>query len=149
MPTYCYECPDCDGQQEHFLSITSHPEVMACSCGGTAAMLFNWQGDCFAKGNERQIKLDPTCVPIGWDRGNTGAQQEERYRRIVNDTAKRARSVDKQAIKGGIRHIARMPRELQRLRQSQYGKAYLDPSQQSADELKSKLRSDGVLFHRN
>jgi len=149
VPTYAYECPDCDGRQQHELSIASHPETMPCACGGTAAQLFNWQGQCIVKGRERPWKLDETCLPIGWDKGNTGAKQEARYKKIVDSTAKRAREVDKKAIRGGIRHIARVPREVARLRSNQFGKDYLDPASQSVSELKSKLKSDGLLFQKD
>jgi len=86
MPTYTYECPDCEGQQEHFLSISSHPDEMPCACGGTAPMLFNWKGDSFEVGKERPFKLGATSLPIGWERGNTGQKQEERYRKLIDET---------------------------------------------------------------
>ena len=147
MPTYCYECPDCEGRQSHRLSISSHPEEVPCGCGGTASQLYNWQGETIVRGKERPIQLSATDVPIGWENGNTDPQkQHERYAKLIGDTRNLAIANDKSAIKGGIRQIAKVPRELHRLRSKQYGKEYYDPSKQSADELKQKLRSDGLLF---
>lgn len=121
---------------------------MPCGCGGTAVKIINWRGDCVVKGTERPWKLDERCAPIGWNHGNTSEAQERRYTKIVEETKKLAVANDRKAIKGGVRQIAKVPREVLRLRQNQYGKDYLDPASQSADEIKSKLRSDGLLFHR-
>jgi putative FmdB family regulatory protein len=146
MPTYTYECDTCGCVYEHRRSILEHEPTVACGCGSEARQVFNWQGETVVKGNMPAYKLDHTCMPIGWERGNTGEQQEQRYSRMVNDTRKRARAVDKQAIKGGIRHIAKVPREIVRMRSNQFGKDYLDPSEQSTSEIKAKLRADGMLF---
>lgn len=124
-----------------------HTSTQPCSCGGVAEQVFNADVEIMCKGNQRPMVLDERCVPLGWERGNTDcARQEAAYAKIVGETRDRARKVDKQAIKGGIRHIARVPRELQRLRTNQYGKDYLDPGSQSKDEIKAKLKSDGLLF---
>lgn len=122
---------------------------MPCPCGGTAARVIDWGGHCIVRGVERPFKLDATSAPIGWERGNTAEAQEARYSRLIEKRRKAARANDKQAIKGGIRSIASVPRELVRERSKQYGKDYFDPTAQSAGELKEKLKSDGLLFHRN
>ena len=148
MPTYCYECESCDARQQHTLSISSHPEEMPCGCGGRAAQLYNWQGDSFVKGRDRPFKLDERCAVIDWNKGNTPEKQEARYAKIVQETGTLARVNDKAAIKGGIRHIARVPREVVRSRNNEFGKDYLDPSQQSTSDIKDKLKADGLLFQR-
>jgi len=147
MPTYTYECGGCGAVYERRTSMQDHSPTVACGCGTLAEQVFNWQGDSFSKGNMLDYKLDASCVPIGWERGNTDVdQQQQRYSTMVQETRKRARKNDKQAIKGGIRHIAKVPREIVRMRSNQFGKDYLDPSAQSVTELKSKLKADGMLF---
>lgn len=148
MPTYCYRCDRCGEEQEAWHTITTPaPDTLGCSCGKKAKRVFSADVEVLVKGRERPMKLDHTCVPIGWERGNTSAaKQEARYSREIQETRNRAHAVDKQAIKNGIRHIAKVPRELHRMRTNQYGKDYYDPSQQSVGELKAKLKSDGLLF---
>lgn len=148
MPTYCYRCPECGAEQEHRQSILlPSPDTQSCECGGSAERLFSSTVQVICKGAERDMKLDSSCVPIGWEKGNTdAARQEQRYSKLIQETRTRARAVDKQAIKGGIRHIASVPRELHRMRSNQFGKDYLDPASQSKGELKAKLKSDGLLF---
>lgn len=147
MPRYDYECAACGTRQEHQLSWSDYVPEHPCVCGAVAARVFDSMPEVCVKGNERPFKLDATCVPIGWQHGNTDVEkQERRYKKLINETKKRAQAVDKQAIKGGIRHIGSVPRELMRMRTNQYGKDYLDPAQQSTAEVKEKLRSDGLLF---
>lgn len=147
MPTYTYQCSICGEGQEHFLPMSQRKSSVPCECGAEAAQVFDWQGESLVKGGSRPFKLDGACVPIGWEKGNTDAEkQERRYQSLIGERKKAAQANDKQAIKGGIRMIASVPRELMRMRQNQYGKEYLDPSRQSSTELKDQLRSDGLLF---
>lgn len=149
MPTYTYECGSCHERQEHFLSIKDHPQEMPCGCGGTAVRVFDWEGQTIVRGAERPWKLDASSVPIGWLDGNTAQEQEARYTRHVESLRRRAQAVDKQAIRGGVRHIASVPREVHRERSKQYGKDYLDPTKQTGKELKEKLKSDGLYLHKD
>lgn len=121
----------------------------ACACGGMAERSFTACPEVLVLGAARDWKIDHRSVPIGWERGNTGREQEARYAAHIEATRKLARANDKKAIRGGIRHIATVPREAVRARNNQFGKDYLDPTQQSTTELKRKLRSDGFLFHEN
>lgn len=146
MPTYTYRC-ECGVEQEKNCSLSERTDQLPCECGKSAEQVINWRGDCTVKGNQRPMKLDPTCMPIGWERGNVdAAKQERRYDRLIRERKKRALEVDSQAIKNGFRHIASVPRELQRLRSNQYGKDYFDPAAQSLGELKAKLKADDLLF---
>lgn len=147
MPTYVYQCSCCGERQEHFLPMSQRTDSVPCDCGKEAERIFDCSNVSVCnKGAMRDFKLDATSVPIGWERGNTAEKQEARYRKIVGEARNTARAVDKQAIKGGIRHIAKVPREFHRMRSNQFGKAYLDPATQSTAELKDKLKSDGLLF---
>lgn len=120
---------------------------MPCACGAKAERVYDFSRvQVCVLGNQRDFKLDATCVPIGWDKGNTAEKQEARYRKLIAENKKKALAVDKQAIKGGIRHIATVPREFHRMRSNQYGKKYFDPASQSTTEIKQKLKSDGLLF---
>ena len=149
MPTYTYECAACNKRHELITSISARKAEVPCECGGTADRVFDWQGHSFTKGVERPWKLDATSLPIGWLDGNTGAKQEKRYRKIVEEKRKLARRNDRKAIQQGIRHIASVPREVLRERNKQYGKDYLDPTIQTTSELKIKLKSDGLLLQEN
>lgn len=150
MPRHDYRCDECGAEVEIVHPISSPPpEAIDCStCLGRAARVFDFSNvQVCVRGVQRDFKLDASHVPVGWERGNTDAQQQEaRYTKIVAETGARARAVDKQAIKGGIRHIATVPRELHRARTNQFGKDYLDPGSQSTSELKEKLKADGLLF---
>ena len=127
--------------------MAEHVSVLPCDCGGLARQTFG-EVQVLVKGAARPFKLDATCVPIGWEHGNTDVgKQQARYDKIVRDHKKLARQNDKQAIKGGIRHIGSVPRELMRMRQNQYGIDYLNPSTQSPSEIKEQLKSDGLYFH--
>lgn len=130
----------------------THP----CECGGVAEqLLFDDEKDeservpgLIIRGNQRPMKVSAIDFPVGWEKGNTNAErQEARYAEAIETTRRRAREVDKDAIKGGIRHIASIPRELHRLRSRQYGKGYFDPGSQSTAELKAKLKADRLYFH--
>jgi putative FmdB family regulatory protein len=147
MPTYTYECEGCGAVHERRTSMSDHSPTIACGCGELASQVWNWQGESFVKGRERPFKLDGTCVPIGWEKGNTDCEkQEARYRTMIAAERKAAKSNRKQATKQGIRKIGSVPRELMRMRQNQYGKEYLSPSDQGAGEVKSQLKSEGLLF---
>jgi putative FmdB family regulatory protein len=147
MPRYGYQCPSCDAAFDVTCSWSDYRPEQACECGGLASRVFDTTFEVCVKGNQLPFKLDATCVPVGWEKGNTDADAVERaHAKMVASYKKRAKEVDKQAIKGGIRHIARVPRELARMRNKQFGKDYLDPSAQSAKELKDKLKADGQLF---
>lgn len=124
MPTYTYRCGACGEGQEHFLSFSAYKPEMPCSCGGLAERDFsNDAPEVCVKGNQRDFKLDATDVPLGWQHGNTDpVKQEARYAKIIRDAKKAAFHNDKQAIKQGIRMIARVPRELDRARRKQFGK---------------------------
>jgi len=149
MPTYTYECDGCGAMYERHTSMKDHSPTVQCGCGTLASQVFNWQGESFVKGNERPFKLDGTCVPIGWERGNTGPAQQRRYEKLIAATKKAARKNDKQAIKGGIRLDAKVPRELLRARQNQYGKDYLNPCVLSGKELTEQLKSEGLYLHKD
>lgn len=144
---YEYQCDRCGHRQERILSMTEHVAVVLCECGNVARQCFDHDITVLVKGGSRDFKLDNVSVPIGWERGVTGAEQQARYDRTIRATKKLAQQNDKQAIKGGIRHIGSVPLELMRSRQNQYGKDYLDPCANSADEIKSQLKSDGLYFH--
>lgn len=147
MPRYEYECAACGERQEFITSMSNHRAQVTCDCGGTATQLYETCPEVCVKGGERPFKLDASCVPIGWQHGNTDASvQERRYADLIKSTKADAVKNDKAAIKGGIRHIAKLPRELVRMRQNQYGKDYLDPAQNTVTEIKEKLKSDGLLF---
>jgi len=153
VPRYDYRCGECGAEVEIQQSIsTPPPEFVDCAeCAARAARVFDFSKvQVCVRGVQRDFKLDASHVPVGWEHGNTDAKkQERRYTKIVEETGARARAVDKQAIKGGIRHIATVPRELHRARSNQFGKDYFDPASQSVGELKEKLKADGLLFHRD
>jgi hypothetical protein len=134
---------------ERRTSMKDHSPTVQCGCGTLASQVFNWQGESFVKGNERPFKLDASCVPIGWEHGNTGPRQQERYSKLIAEKKKQARRVDKQAIKGGIRHIASVPRELYRARRNQYGMDYLNPAATTEKELVDQLKADGLYLHKD
>ena len=147
MPRYDYQCAACGERQEQFFRMADHRPTVECECGGQAAQVFETLPEVCVKGNQREFKLDNMCAPVGWEHGNTDSEkQERRYKALIESTRAEAKKNDKAAIKGGIRHIAKVPRELARMRGNQFGKDYLDPSKQSATEIKSKLKSDGLLF---
>ena len=147
MPRYGYECSSCHAAFEVTCSWSDYRPEQACECGGVAQRVFDADVQVCVKGNALPFHLDATDVPVGWQHGNTDAEkQERRHSKMVAQFKKRAKEVDKQAIKGGIRHIARVPRELQRMRTKQFGKDYFDPSAQTTTELKDKLKADGQLF---
>jgi putative FmdB family regulatory protein len=150
LPTYAYQCESCGTRHEKVVAMSQHSEVSTCACGEQAQQVCNWQGDVIVKGNCRPFKLDGTCVPIGWEHGNTDVdKQQARYSKLIAEKKKLARHNDKQAIKGGIRHIASVPRELYRMRRNQYGKDYLNPAALSEKELVAQLKSDGLYLHKD
>lgn len=129
------------------MSIVSKPDTVPCECGGVAERIINWDGNTIVKGSERPYKLDWTSVPVNWEHGNVDPNaQQRRYERHIAEKRKLAVQNDKKAIKGGIRQIASIPRELWRMRTNQYGKDYFSASTQSTAELKTKLKADGLLF---
>lgn len=146
MPTYTYRCGACGEGQEHFLSFSAYKPMMPCACGGEAERSYTDDApEVIVRGRPRDFKLDATDVPIGWERGNTDCDaQEARYGRIVREAKKAAAANDKQAIKNGIRMIARVPRELDRARRKQFGKDYWDAS--NTTEIKEKLKADDLLL---
>jgi len=147
MPTYVYCCETCGTRHEKIVAMSQHSAVSTCVCGCKAAQTFDeWSGEVLVKGNCRPFKLDGTCVPIGWERGNTAEAQDARYRKHIAEKKKLARQNDKQAIKGGIRHIGSVPRELLRMRRNQYGNDYLNPCSLSEGELVSQLKSDDLYL---
>lgn len=139
---YGFRCGDCDHEQELSCSWSARPSVLPCpECGGTAEPVISGGGEVMVLGNQRPWRLDHTCVPIGWEKGNTDPdKQEARYRTLINETRKLAIQNDKAAIKGGIRHVASVPREVHRMRTGQYGKDYYET------DTKRKLKEDGLLF---
>lgn len=148
MPTYSYKCGACGVGQEHWLTLSQRTATVPCACGGIAQQEINWQGESYVRGGERPFKLDPTCVPVGWQHGNTDCEkQEARYAQIIGEARKSARANDKSAIKKGCRLIAKVPREVDRMRKNQYGRDYYDPSEQSPSQLKEKFKADGLLIH--
>ena len=151
MPTYVYCCETCGTRHDKIVAMSQHSPVSTCVCGCKARQTFDeWSGEVLVKGNQRPFKLDGTCVPVGWEHGNTDVQkQDERYRKLIAEKKQLARKNDKQAIKGGIRHIASVPRELYRMRRNQYGKDYLNPAALSEKELVSQLKSDGLYLHKD
>lgn len=149
---YDYQCGTCGQVTERVCSMKEHAEVpdWKCPCGAEAFQLFNGNVEIIARGHQKSFDVDNLRNrPIGWERGNTAAAQVRRYDRIRNEAQKLAQANDKQAIKGGIRLIAKVPREKQRARQNQFGKDYWDPSRQSASELKQKLKDDGEYLHKD
>jgi len=137
---YDYLCHSCGAETEVVRSIKDAPAPVSCSCGAEMRQQF-CDIEVIVKGGERPFKLDPLCVPVGWEHGNTDPEkQERRYKRIIERDRKAARANDKAAIKGGIRKIATVPRELHRMRTNQYGKDYYET------DTKQKLKSDGLLF---
>lgn len=138
---YDYRCDQCGAEREVVRSIKDQPLPVACGCGSAMDMQFSADVEIMAKGGERPYKLDATCMPIGWERGNTDVQaQQGRYKRMIDGERKRARAADKTAIKQGFRKIASVPREFHRMRTNQYGKDYYETN------AKEKLRADGLLF---
>lgn len=146
MPTYTYRCEACGEGQEQFLPFSAYKPEVPCSCGELARRTYEDCPEVLVKGNQRAIKLDATDVPIGWQSGNRDPEvQEKRYERLINAKRKLAIENDKAAIKGGIRQIASVPRELDRLRRKQFGKDYWDTTN-GKDDIKAKLKADGMLF---
>lgn len=140
MPRYDYQCRECGSVAEHVFTMAEKPDLLACECGGQAASLINGDVEVLVKGNQRPMKLTGTCVPVGWERGNTDPDvQERRYAEIINSERKAVRANDKKAIRNGFRKIASVPRELHRMRTNQYGKSYWQ------EDTKAKLKSDGLL----
>jgi putative FmdB family regulatory protein len=144
---YEYQCDRCGHRQERILSMADHVAVVPCSCGAVARQTFDADITVCIKGGQRDFKLDAVSVPIGWEKGVSGAAQQARYDRKIRATKRLAQQNDKAAIKGGIRHIASVPLELMRSRQNQFGKDYLNPCANSATEIKDQLKSDGLYFH--
>jgi hypothetical protein len=92
------------------------------------------------KDNPFAMKPDQFDLPIGWERGNTDPDvQERRYAKMIREERKQVRAVDKQAIKNNLRKIASVPRELHRLRTKQFGKDYWQ------DDTRAKLKREGLL----
>jgi len=146
MPRYDYQCDTCEAIEEHSFSMADKPESLSCSdkeCGGRSTSLIGRGTQFIVRGNERPMNLDATCLPIGFEKGNTGPEQQARYSKIINEKRKLAKLNDKEAIKGGIRHIGSVPRELDRLRKRQYGKDYYQ------ENTKQRLAEDGLLFTDN
>lgn len=144
MPRYDYRCPDCESVREFVFRMADKPAVVACDCGGLAESVISEDIEVLVRGNQKAFKLDHTCLPIGWERGNTDAdKQERRYQKILAESRKAAQANDKKAIKGGIRMIARVPRELHRMRTNQFGKDYYET------DTKQKLKEDGVYLHKD
>jgi putative FmdB family regulatory protein len=147
MPRYGYQCSACDAAFDVTCSWADYRSEQVCECGSLALRVYDTTFEVCVKGNTLPFALDATCVPVGWEKGNTDADAVERaHSKMVASYKKKAQEVDKQAIKNGIRHIARVPRELSRMRSKQFGKDYFDPSQQTTKELKDKLKADGQLF---
>lgn len=147
MPRYGYECSRCHAGFDLTCSWADYRPEQVCECGGMASRVFDTSFEVCVKGNAPKFELDASCVPIGWEKGNTNAAAAEAaHGRKVRGLKRKAKEVDKQAIKGGIRHIASVPRELHRMRSKQFGKDYWDPASQSKDEMKDKLKRDDQLF---
>lgn len=141
MPRYDYQCAECGEVAEHTFTMAEKPDVLSCDCGGVSTSLISRSIEVLVTGNTRPFKLDATCVPVGWEHGNTDvAAQERRYSKMIAETKKAAIANDKQAIKGGVRCIGRVPRELDRMRRNQYGKDYWQ------QDTKKRLAEDGLLF---
>jgi len=127
--------------------MASHTPVLTCGCGGIAPQTYDAMPEFMVLGNRRPMKVDSLCVPLHWEKGNTDCDaQERRYHRKIASEKKLAKKNSKAAIRQGIQKIGCVPRELLRLRQKQYGKEYLNPEMTSEAELKSQLRSDGLLL---
>jgi len=139
---YDFQCESCGAIEEHVFSMAGKPDHLQCKCGGLASSLFSADVQVVALGNQKDFKLDGwNNRPLGWERGNTDAAAQERaYSRIVKNTRTAALANDRQAIKGGMRMIARQPREHNRARLHQFGKDYY------RDDIKKKLKEDGLLF---
>lgn len=147
MTTYAYVCPECGMRQEKILPISQHVSTQPCPCGAVAEQTFDACPAVLVKGNCYDFKLDVTDMPLGWDLGNTDCVAQERaYAKDIEETRKLAVANDKAAIKNGIRHIARVPRELLRTRRKQFGKDYMSATDNSPKELKQQLKADGLLF---
>lgn len=139
---YDFQCADCGATEEHRFRMADKPDHTRCSsCGGRAESIISADIEVLVHGNQRPFKLSETCLPVGWEKGNTDADgQEAAYAEIINRERKLACETDKKAIKNGIRKIATVPRELHRMRTNQYGKDYY------GSDVKSKLKADGLLF---
>lgn len=145
---YGYQCDSCGAEREVHRSMKDAPSPVACECGSQMRQQFNADVECCVKGGERPYHVDATSVPVGWEHGNTDAEaQQRRYKKIVETERALAKKNERRAARSGIRKIASVPREFQRMRTKQYGKEYLDPSRQTVSELKEKLKSDGLLFN--
>ena len=141
MPHYDFKGRECGIVREHYFRMADMPDHLTCGCGGRAESVISDTIEVLVKDNQKSFKLDHTCLPVGWERGNTDAdKQERRYKKIINEERKAARASQKRAIKNGIRKIASVPRELHRMRTSQFGKDYYET------DTKKKLKEDGLLF---
>lgn len=141
MPRYDYQCEDCGDVREHFFLMSEKPAEIECECGGVCSSIISGFVEVMVTGSTRPFKLDATCMPVGWEKGNVdNVAQEREYQRVIGNHKKLARRHDKQAIKGGIRHIGSVPRELHRMRQNQYGKDYWQ------QDTKKRLAEDDLLF---
>lgn len=143
---YDYECSDCEHQFVVTCSWSDHQPTQVCpECGGPAPQFFGYSNpQVCVKGNTKDFKLDATCVPLGWDKGNTDVDAQERaYAKKINEERKLAQANDKAAIKNGIRKIGSVPRELVRARQKQFGKDYWQ------SDIKAKLKEEGLYYHKD
>lgn len=138
---YDFQCAACGAIEEHQFRMADKPDHVACACGGRAESLISSGIEVLVKGNERPYMLDATSLPVGWEKGNTDSDGQERaYSDLVRAERKLAADADKTAIKNGVRKIATVPREFHRMRTRQYGKDYY------RDDTKAKLKADGLLF---
>lgn len=138
---YDFQCAQCGAIEELSFRMADKPDHVTCACGGRAESLISRYVEVLVHGNERPFKMDPSFLPVGWEKGNTDAAAQQReYSRIIERDRKLAKQNDKKAIKNGLRLIGRVPRELHRMRTNQYGKDYY------REDTKAKLKSDGLLF---
>lgn len=138
---YDFQCAQCGAIEELSFRMADKPDHVTCACGGRAESIISSNIEVLVHGNERPFKMDPSFLPIGWEKGNVdGAAQERAYSKLIAEERKLARQNDKQAIKNGLRKIGSVPREMHRMRTNQYGKDYY------RSDTAAKLKADGLLY---
>lgn len=140
MPRYDFECTSCGEPQEVSCRYSDKPAAVACRCGGAAEQVFRSMPEVMVKGNTRPFALDDSCVPVGWEHGNTDPdKQERRYKERIGKMMKAGRAAKKHGIKQGLQYLGSVPRELDRMRRNQYGKRYWE------DNTEQRLAEEGLL----
>lgn len=142
MPRYDFECKSCGLVEEHLFSMSAKPDTVSCPCGGEAVSIITELAPAFVKGVAWEIPYHLRTNPIGWEKGNTDAEaQERRYAKLQQETSSRCAELARGAHKkNDFRIAAKIPRELFLARQRQCGKDYWQ------NEGDAALKRDGLML---